>query len=47
MQLQTTKIRYWDPKALQQINFTGNLVRAEGSTKEKFNKTVSDFSKEQ
>ena len=38
-----------DPKAIQQINFTGNLDRAEGSTLfftiEKAKETVLDFSK--
>ena len=38
-----------DPKAIQQINFTGNLDRAEDSTLffiiEKAKETVSDFSK--
>ena len=38
-----------DPKAIQQINFTGNLDRAEGSTMffiiEEAKKTVLDFSK--
>ena len=39
-----------DPKAIQQINFTGNLDRAEGSTMffiiEEAKETVLDFSKE-
>ena len=51
MQLQTTKIRYWNPKAIQQINFTGNLVRAKASTMffitVEVKETVLDFSKEQ
>ena len=38
-----------DPKAIQQINFTGNLDRAEGSTMfciiEEAKETVLDFSK--
>ena len=38
-----------DPKAIQQINFTGNLSRAEGSTMlfiiEEAKETVLDFSK--
>ena len=38
-----------DPKALQQINFTGNLNRAEGATMffiiEEAKETVLDFSK--
>ena len=38
-----------DPKAIQQINFTGNLDRAEGSTMffiiEETKETVLDFSK--
>ena len=39
-----------DPKAIQQINFTGNLDRAEGLTMffiiEEAKETVLDFSKE-
>ena len=39
-----------DPKAIQQINFTGNLNRAESATMffitEELNKTVLDFTKE-
>ena len=39
-----------DPKAIQQISFSGNLDRAEGSTMffiiEEAKKTVLDFSKE-
>ena len=38
-----------DPKAVQQINFTENLDRAQGSTKfffiEELKETVLDFSK--
>ena len=38
-----------DPKAMQQINFTGNLDRAEGATMffviEQARETVLDFSK--
>ena len=38
-----------DPKAIQQINFTGNLVTAEGLTmffiSEEVKETVSDFSR--
>ena len=39
---------YADPKAIQQVNFTGNLDWAEGATMifiiEEANETVSDFS---
>ena len=38
-----------DPKAIQQINFTGNLNRAQGATMffiiEEGKETISDFSK--
>ena len=40
---------YADPKEIQQINFTGNLLRAEGTTMifiiEEAKETILDFSK--
>ena len=46
---QTTKTRDPDPKAIQQINFTGNLNRAEVGTMffiiEESKETAFDFSK--
>ena len=48
MDLSTKQKQDFDPKAMQQINFTGNLDRAEGSTFfiiEEAKETVLDFSK--